>query len=276
MTTVPVIASGPIGFETIGGTYFTVPLNVLSYDGSQIQITGWTPPAGTAAQDVKDWATYLFNQGEIVPAPVTATPPAGPAFLAEAVYAGLSGKTLSIDISNVTKLNPPSVSTMTLKVDYTEVYSGLQTDTLDAVLGHVANGGTTPGLLFLDTGTPVAMPKDSTDNPVTAGSVTLPATAGDAFKLNDVPNSDVTAPDTFTVTVATTSATKFDMTIHWVKTLADKKLEEHADAFKAVVTISPPPIGGYGVPAAGTVPLNNGSDGGTTPPLPAQATVPSA
>ena len=280
--------TGPVAITSAKGAHLTVPLSAIQYDGKNVTII-WTPPDGDMANKdrAKYWATYLLGEGELQVHTAPATAPAGPAFLIEATHPGLFSNQITVSIANVTKLNPPDMSTMNMTVSVENDYSGLTLATLGSTIGTSEGGGSEPGLIFLSSADP------PTDKPVKSAApvamsgapvhADMASSGGTAFTLGGV--ADIGAGTTFTVEVpADPVGDAFKLKVVWSKTVTGKTLAEHATSFASIVKITPPPSGIFGIPAvdpvthSATIPIAGGADPGSTPTpaVPAKATVPAA
>jgi hypothetical protein len=203
--------------------------------------------------------------------------------LVEAVHPGTSGNTIEFILSNVTPANPPNMTTLNIAVTVTDTYPGVSLADIADTIGTAVDGGSKPGLIHLVTPPPppalTQMPDDGQTVAFAAAASTMQATlvggATDAFTL-EAPG-DGGGASQFDVAVTNATATTFDLTVTWKKTVTNKTLAEHATAFAYVLNITAPPAG-YGVPVEDTYTLHDGHDPTTTPTpaTPAEETIPSA
>src|SRR5262249_50604186 len=149
-----VLGTGPVAITTANAQHRTIPLGALTSDGTSVSLVGW-PPAGSPDDTpaIKTaagaWANYLLAQGTLQTDTATTSAPAGPAFLVAAAHPGTSGNTITLGLSNVTKRNPPSATTLDIAVTVTDTYAGLSLATIADVIGTAVDGGSKPGLIHL-------------------------------------------------------------------------------------------------------------------------------
>jgi hypothetical protein len=280
MAAILAIGAGPVALTSDNGAHLTIPLSALTFENGAIKISGWPPydhapndPDGTAfKQLVTDWLGYLVGQQLLKPDTSGAAAPAGPAFLVEAQHAGANGNDIALAISNVNPQVPPSTTTFDLTVDVTDTYKDLTLATIADIIGTSVDGGSKPGLVFLDTSVAPSgkMPAAAT---VSLTGSPLRAQFADA---NNQPAVTLGAPGdggggTFSAQITVTAADKFDLKVTWSKTLANKTIADHTVAFQYVVKLSKP-LGDYGVPKAETITLSGGADPTTATVPPTAAT----
>ena len=174
MPELPAVASSPLAFSSAEGKYFQVPLNAVYFDDNGALKADRWPLYVTHKKIVDPLLDTLRDAGVLTAGP---EPPHKPAFSATAKTPGATGVLITIVIANVNANagNPPA-STADVTVTETDTYTGLKPATLVATIGAAANGGTRPGLVFVNS---VAAPVRPAAGayPMAAAALGSPATA---------------------------------------------------------------------------------------------------
>jgi hypothetical protein len=279
MSRIPVIGTGPVPVTT-NGAHKTIPLGALTFDANNnISFADDWPPGDTKADQATKqaaamaWLNFLVQDAQLAPAATGATGKT-PAFLIEATHAGAAGNAITLTISDVMPQLPLETMTFDLEIDIVNTYAGLTLATIAGTIGTTAGSGSRPGLVFLGSAAPPTKLPDGVGNPMHVTGTPPHADVKNgpdvAFTL-DAPG-DGGGAGTFDVEVSAPAADhSFDLKVTWKKKVVGKTLGDHAMAFGYVVEITKP-LGGYAVPAAGTITLSGGAD----PGQPAKGTVVSA
>lgn len=252
-----VLANSPVSFTDATGKQKSIPLSDIYFDSSgAIKADRWPPyPAGSSTfkNQVDAWLQYLVKKGDLVKdtaAPVPA------AMLIEANQAGATGNSVRVVVSNVREVAGTEVFDVT--VTETDTYTGLTPGNIRNVIGASANGGTQPGLVFVSSGTPPAMPAAVTDQ-VLAASPTATAIAPSAFELT--PKAAGADGALTKVTIKDVTAGTFTLVAVWTKSAAGIQPSAMSATFGYELAISVPTgATALAVPAPGEYVLSGGAN----------------
>jgi hypothetical protein len=283
MASLQVLGSGPLAIIDGNGAQHVVPLTLISFGPGNVPTCG--SGVSSAIQTILNpLLPGLVSQGFLWPAP---PPAAAPVFTITAVEGGTIGDAINITFANPVASTTPA--TVDVSVNVNQVYPGLTLATLASVIGTSANGGSTPGLAFLETvGKLTEMPIASVTSFTLQGAVYTAA----------IPSGVAAMPTAFTlqalnaladaanlsVVVSAVTASTFTITVKWQKTVPAVPLNDLTKLntqFGFVLKFAPPPSGapsaGYAPPAPGTITLRGGLDpviaGQDQPAISASATV---
>jgi len=280
MTIRPVLGGGPISILDGAGKQLEIPLNLLSFNDSGLDASGWPSYAANKAL-VDPWINSLVQRQLLRPGQA---PAAAPALVIAARDKGSEGNTISIAISNVKPAAAPAVpgdTTVDVTVTVTQAYPGLTAASIVSELGTTATNGSQPGLAIVKAGTvkapDVAVEGDFSGGPPAKWAPLLKDGATVAFTLNARNNDDPDSVNphgaiTAVVPGATPADTTFTLTLSWRKTKTGVKLSNLGTAFVYVLNVSAPPSG-FAPPAAGVFNLIGGADASSAAAAAAQATV---
>ena len=256
------VARSPVVFFTEEGTQIEIPMSLIYFDDG---VVGTTRPASSAT--LVDWLKYQASLGHIV---AGLQPPTPPAFVVNALQAGLYGN--KIEITTAPAAAPTKADSVDVTVSVTDRYPDVKVADLAGLLGTAATGGnpavegTKPGLLHVSDDpvgasepTPRIVPELPADTWELAGAganaVTLaPRISGTEFEAGDVlVRVDAgQAPGTFTLVVT------------WSATVGDVVAADFDTAFTPtfdfLVAIDKPDGAPFRLPRAGTRSLAGGSE----------------
>lgn len=260
-----VVANGPVNFTDAQGRAISIPLVLLAFDADGIISAESWPPHAEYGDPLYKWLEHLQEQGFLREGE---SPPQLEAMIVTAKTPGAAGNTILLDIDNV-RPDPAdaSVTIFDAVVTETNAHSGLTPETLKAVVGEAAGGGSSPGLVFVS----------STGDPEMPRAGEYPLTGGGATAASDVeiPNEDESATaftlsarsvgeagDNTTVTIeeVDAAASTFTLVATWTDDASGLEPGELEAEFAYEITVAPPDGGALAAPAAGEYALGGGAD----------------
>ncbi|MDD5034276.1 MAG: hypothetical protein PHE55_05920 [Methylococcaceae bacterium] len=264
MSTINVLANGPINFTAKDGSQKSLPISDISYAGGKFHIA----PEWLSANKIggKD-----FDENDITPLlgqlnkegvlQTVETPSTSKAMVVTAADVGALGNTIEVSFS---KFQRPAGGTVSFDVTVTEtiIYKNVTPTTVKTILGATADEK--PGMIFVSSaGTPKIPGKADNPYPLAgdpAKAQILDATAATAFEVT----AKKGGPDSALITVAISelTSTDFTLTAVWSKTATGMTAATlKANPFSYKIKIDPPITGGdLGIPSEGIVKLFGGVD----------------
>jgi hypothetical protein len=271
MPETPVVGQSSISFN-VSGSHLMIPLSALYFDDKgKLKADHW-PLYGANSAAVDTLLARQMKEGVLR---AGTKPTAKPSFTATAVSPG-AGVGIDIEISNVAPdAGTPANSKADFKITEKETYTGIELAKLKDRVGTAANGGTTPGLVFVSAGTPdmpTAGVYPMAGNPAT---VKIPKNGGggDAFELTSRGGGADAALTSVEIKDVNVPAAKFTLVATWTKSSAALAMTGLAAAFAYSLAITAP-AGGLLAPVAGKISLSGGADAVSVNPIKSSVTVP--
>ena len=276
-TTPTVLGNAPLEYtDPNTGKQVSIPLSALFFDpthNNQLSVNTkiWTP---AVPPFIPSLLADLAQQGLIVPVPAATQKPA---MTLTAADTGSAGNGIKVTISAVKPNVDPTQTTFTVKIEETDTYTGLTAASIVTILGTDKTPGTQPGLVHVvqsttpANGLPAAVSKQAFTQPTAPPPPPLPGPNAQSVLTNNaktpVPFLTLEAkrigPDgaLTVVTIANVTATTFDLTAYWSKTVSGVTMATLPSNVAYELAISPPPSGIISPPAAASVQLSGGTDG---------------
>lgn len=269
MSTINVLANGPINFTAKDGFQKSLPISMISYVGNDFHINqAWLDSNGSGGKpfsenDITPLLSQLLAEGVLQ----IVSPPISKAMIITAVDPGVQGNTILISFSNFKKTNPV---TFDVTVTETIIYNNVTPLTIATALG--ISKDEKAGLVFVSK-IPDSLPKTNSPYQLAGdpGKVSIDTTTGNPFELTAKKGGADSSQ--IKVTISNLTATDFTLTASWSKSKSQITVTDlNNNPFSYIITIAPPiGVNNIGIPAEGVIKLVGGID--AQGPTPASAVV---